>query len=159
MAADPFTRSSSSTPPMATVLRCATSEPAQQRPQRGDRLPGALASQSVGPAADYAVAALASTRVASQRLHARQHGTTRSLLVPHISHLGCSTASALETVTKRSIVHNANPGIAPPPCAWSIQTRQCSAACTPPRAVRPSRWRDQEAARSNRRASPQSRLE
>jgi hypothetical protein len=69
-----------------------------------------LASQSVEPAADYAVAALASTRVASQRLHARQHGTTKSLLVPHISHLGCSTASALETVTKRSIVHNANPG-------------------------------------------------
>jgi hypothetical protein len=30
---------------------------------------------------------------------------------------------------------------------------QCSAARTPPRAVRPSRWRDQEAARSNRRAS------
>jgi len=29
----------------------------------------------------------------------------------------------------------------------------CSVARTPPRAVRPSRWRDQEAARSNRRES------
>ena len=57
------------------------------------------------------------------------------------------------TATKRSVVHNANPGIAPPPCAWSIEMGQCSAARTPPRAVRPSRWRDQEAARSNRRES------
>ena len=56
--------------------------------------------------------------------------------------------------TKRSIVDNANPGIASPPCAWSIQMGQCSAARTPPRAVRPSRWRDHEAARSNRRESP-----
>jgi hypothetical protein len=38
----------------------------------------------------------------------------------------------------------------------SVQTGQCSAARTdtPPRAVRPSRWRDHEAARSNRRESP-----
>ena len=32
-----------------------------------------------------------------------------------------STAGSLETATKGSIVHNANPGIAPPPCAWSIE--------------------------------------
>ena len=31
--------------------------------------------------------------------------------------LGCSTASVLVTATKRSIVHNARRGIAPPPCA------------------------------------------
>ena len=54
--------------------------------------------------------------------------------------------------TLQEIVDNARRGIAPPPRAWSIQTGQCSAARTPPRAVRPSRWRDQEAARSNRRA-------
>ena len=58
--------------------------------------------------------------------------------------------------TKRPIAHNATSGIASPPRAWSIETGQCSAARTPPRAVRPSGWRDQEAARSNRRESPSS---
>jgi hypothetical protein len=58
------------------------------------------------------------------------------------------------TATKRSVVHNANPGIAPPPCAWSIEMGQCSGTRPPPGAVCPSRKRDQEAARSNRRASP-----
>jgi hypothetical protein len=67
---------------------------------------------------------------------------------------GCSTAGRAVMATKRSLFDNRNPGIAPPPCAWSIEMGQCSAARTPPRAVRPSRWRDQEAARSNRRATP-----
>jgi hypothetical protein len=44
-------------------------------------------------------------------------------------------------------------GIAPPPCAWSIEMGQCSGTRPPPGAVSPSRKRDQEAARSNRRAS------
>ena len=66
---------------------------------------------------------------------------------------GSSTSGWLVMATTRSIVHNANPGIASPPCAWSIETGQCSAARTPPWAVRPSRWPDQEAARLNRSAS------
>eukprot|EP00964_Phaeocystis_antarctica_P106096 scaffold71024_cov60-Phaeocystis_antarctica.AAC.2 len=67
-----------------------------------------------------------------------------------------STASVLETAAKRSIAHNATSGHAPPLRAWSIETGQCSAARTPPRAVPPSRSRDQEAARSNRRDAPSS---
>ena len=67
--------------------------------------------------------------------------------------LGCSTASVLVTraATKRSIVHNARRGIAPQPCAWSIEMGQCLGTRPPPGAVSPSRSRDQEAARSNRR--------
>ena len=66
---------------------------------------------------------------------------------------GGSTASVLENRTKRSVVHNARRGIAPPPCAWSIEMGQCSGTRSPPGAVSPPRKRDQEAARSNRRAS------
>jgi hypothetical protein len=44
---------------------------------------------------------------------------------------GCSTAGWLETRTKRSIVDNANPGSAPPPCAWSIEMGQCSGTRPP----------------------------
>ena len=86
---------------------------------------------------------------------ARPHRAQRSDDV-RLEVLGSSTAGSLNNRTKRSIVDNATSGIAPPPRAWSIQTGQCSAARTPPRAVRPSRWRDHEAARSNRRESPSS---
>ena len=68
------------------------------------------------------------------------------------SHLGPrSTAGPTVTATKRSIAHNARRGLASPPRAWSIQTGQCSGTRRPPGAVSPSRKRDQEAARSNRR--------
>jgi hypothetical protein len=66
---------------------------------------------------------------------------------------GRSTAGRAVTATKRSIVHNARRGIAPPPCAWSIEMGQCLGTRPPPGAVSPSRSQDQEAARSNRRAS------
>ena len=66
---------------------------------------------------------------------------------------GSSTASLLEMATKRSLFDNARRGIAPPPCAWSIEMGQCSRTWRPPGAVSPSRKRDQEAARSNRRES------
>ena len=71
-------------------------------------------------------------------------------------HKGSSTAGWLKRRTKRSIVDNATSGHAPTPRAWSIETGQCSAARTPPRAVPPWRWRDQEAARSDRRDAPSS---
>ena len=58
--------------------------------------------------------------------------------------------------TKRSIVDNARRGLAPPPRAWSIETGQCSGTRPPLGAVSPSRKRDHEAARSNRRDAPSS---
>ena len=80
-----------------------------------------------------------------------------------MKHVRCARSQwvvprVIQTIKRRqnvrsSNVDNARRGIAPPPRAWSIQMGQCSAARTPPRAVRPSRWRDQEAARSNRRES------
>ena len=84
--------------------------------------------------------------------NAVRESTTRKARAAYLPPGSC-TAGSLETATKRSIVDNANPGIAPPPCASSVEMGQCSAARTPPRAVRPSRSRDQEAARSNRRES------
>ena len=53
--------------------------------------------------------------------------------------LGRPSLIKLVLVKTRSIVDNANPGIAPPPRAWSIQTGQCSGTrphhsgpCVPP---------------------------
>ena len=66
---------------------------------------------------------------------------------------GSSTASVLEMATKRLLFDNARRGIAPPPCAWSIEMGQRSRTWRPPGAVSPSRKRDQETARSNRRES------
>ena len=62
-------------------------------------------------------------------------GKARQFRIKDIVRKGSSTASVLVMATKRSIVHNVTSGIAPPPRAWSIQTGQCSAARTPPRAV------------------------
>ena len=67
-----------------------------------------------------------------------------------------STSGPTVMATKRSIVDNATSGIAPPPRAWSIQTGQCSGTRPPLGAVSPSRKRDHEAARSNRRDAPSS---
>ena len=63
------------------------------------------------------------------------------------------TSGSHKTATKRSLPHFLNSGIASFLRAWPLGMRQCLAARPTPRHVRPSWWRYQEAARSNRRAS------
>jgi len=70
-------------------------------------------------------------------LRGRGINTGRKQYILYVSR-GRSTSGWLKTAATRSVVHNARRGIAPPPCTWSIETGQCSAARTPPRAVRPS---------------------
>ena len=173
--------------PSPRPTRRAQSSPAQSRPPAGAspcstwacRPPSALrptggrhlrvavevkvvrtsALPAPGHGADTVVVIVSSARKEPNSHHTQTRRKAHSTSLRTQQRLrGSSTASRLVTATKRSIVDNATSGIAPPPRAWSIQTGQCSAARTPPRAVRPSRWRDQEAARSNRRESPSSAL-